>query len=647
MKKLYIHAGFPKCGSSSIQTFLSGQRIFYSKDGSKLIYAVLLGNSIVHGKSLCELIANNPTGYVSSLPWRNRKISIENYFDTVGDQLLNLLMNNHVILSQEAWIEEFEFWKTVDFFKKNEIEVTFICYIRPQIEWINSGWWQWGAWTESSLDNWINSIIPGVKYFDRIIEFINIGWIKQVKVRLLNRKLLSDFSTLLNLNDSYFSTDLDKLVNKGLPNSLLRLFQLHRQLRPGPHDAVIDSILTNNLQLKGKPAWVLDSTKITSIIRELYQNNKKLIEILDEDCRADFEADLRYWDAAAFESISKNVSPVKDVKPTYAELEEISLAAINSIVEIYNKQPKLTIVESIELQSLSSKLQSFIIGNKFRIFDVRNQVEWHKFATSSEYKQERWVENNVFIKPPIQFLGFCGICNDWKSLKLTAHHSTITPEGAVSLAYTETCVCAECNTNSRMRAAIELMIALGADENSDIYLTEQCTNFFKVVNKRFTKAIGSENLGDVVPLGKQNKDGYRNEKLQSLTFGNFSFDFLVCLDVLEHVPDPFVAINEILRVLRPDGVAILTFPFFPSLNVSIKRTELEIVKGVKTVKHLKPPVYHGNPVDPTAKSIVFYDLGFDIVEHAKSIAAEASLISYWSYRSGHFGPNRFMLVLKK
>jgi SAM-dependent methyltransferase len=40
-----------------------------------------------------------------------------------------------------------------------------------------------------------------------------------------------------------------------------------------------------------------------------------------------------------------------------------------------------------------------------------------------------------------------------------------------------------------------------------------------------------------------------------------SVDFVLCTEVLEHVPEPWQAWNEISRVLRPGGVALITTPF--------------------------------------------------------------------------------------
>jgi SAM-dependent methyltransferase len=46
-----------------------------------------------------------------------------------------------------------------------------------------------------------------------------------------------------------------------------------------------------------------------------------------------------------------------------------------------------------------------------------------------------------------------------------------------------------------------------------------------------------------------------------MPFENDSWDSVFCLAVLEHVPRPWDAINEIYRVLKPGGTAFLYVPF--------------------------------------------------------------------------------------
>ena len=75
---------------------------------------------------------------------------------------------------------------------------------------------------------------------------------------------------------------------------------------------------------------------------------------------------------------------------------------------------------------------------------------------------------------------------------------------------------------------------------------------------------------------------------------NASFDAVLCVEVLEHLPDPLAALREFGRLLRPHGVLILTAPF-------------------ASLTHFAPYFYH------TGFSRYFYqywlpELGFEILE---------------------------------
>ena len=60
-------------------------------------------------------------------------------------------------------------------------------------------------------------------------------------------------------------------------------------------------------------------------------------------------------------------------------------------------------------------------------------------------------------------------------------------------------------------------------------------------------------------LGSYNCDCHQD--IQSMTFADGSFDAVLCIQVLEHVANPFLAAKEIFRVLRPGGSLMVTVPF--------------------------------------------------------------------------------------
>ncbi|MBN2190074.1 MAG: class I SAM-dependent methyltransferase [Candidatus Aureabacteria bacterium] len=59
--------------------------------------------------------------------------------------------------------------------------------------------------------------------------------------------------------------------------------------------------------------------------------------------------------------------------------------------------------------------------------------------------------------------------------------------------------------------------------------------------------------------GKYNCD--RSEDIHNMSFPDESFDAVICIQVLEHVENPFLAAREIIRVLKPGGRLMVTVPF--------------------------------------------------------------------------------------
>jgi len=84
-----------------------------------------------------------------------------------------------------------------------------------------------------------------------------------------------------------------------------------------------------------------------------------------------------------------------------------------------------------------------------------------------------------------------------------------------------------------------------------------------------------------------------HQDLRRLSFADNSIDLIVSSDVFEHVPDPYRAHREILRVLKPNGRHVFTVPFYQTEFLDEHRA-IEGADGRPVF--MKEPQYHADPL---------------------------------------------------
>jgi SAM-dependent methyltransferase len=79
----------------------------------------------------------------------------------------------------------------------------------------------------------------------------------------------------------------------------------------------------------------------------------------------------------------------------------------------------------------------------------------------------------------------------------------------------------------------------------------------------FQQWLASQNGRDYVSLDLDSPLAEIHADITDLPLEDNSFDLILCLHVLEHVPDDHKAIAELSRVLRPGGKALVQVPIWP------------------------------------------------------------------------------------
>ena len=327
---LFVHAGMPKCGSSGIQGHLSSSE-FRKKSSAQIEYlAITKTADIVCGKYLVEQAQKTPFRYISSV---NQNV-IEGFSDSqckkIADEINTYLKEKKtVILSSEGWGPRPSSTSDIDrIFTRLMEPANLVFYVRPQVEWFNSAWWQWGAWTDRPLSTWVAQNEVRAEWGRVIAKWEEKDWVKKVIPRLMGSDVVSDFLKVVG-----FPEESNHKSNISMPGSMLRFMQIHRDLRPDPHSPQIEFILSRYIDLPTEETpWVLPITMVRKLLLRYRDDNLLLSQYLDEEQNERFFSDMRWWAEAQY--LEKKRESPEPQKPSYEELEELLLRSIEGLKRV-------------------------------------------------------------------------------------------------------------------------------------------------------------------------------------------------------------------------------------------------------------------------------------------------------------------------
>lgn len=147
--------------------------------------------------------------------------------------------------------------------------------------------------------------------------------------------------------------------------------------------------------------------------------------------------------------------------------------------------------------------------------------------------------------------------------------------------------------------------------------------------------VCSEFFGPDVEPGTM-VNGVMHQDLMHLTFDDSQFDLVLSSDVFEHIPRPYDAHHEVLRVLKPGGRHIFTVPFAAGTYPDdIRATERD-----GTIEYFGEKMYHGDPVRPDEGVLVWTIFGIEMLDKLKAMgffvaapnlyAPEKGILGQWS-----------------
>jgi len=326
--RLVVHVGAPKCGSSSLQAALSKIGTFNASHGETFRYAAITD----HGLAMDEELRPFHEWHVSGV---SRSTDIDQLENLDRSQIAHLagnlntrLAQTSVILSCEGWMQQVDRFAELRLFSQIDTPVEIIAYVRPQPDYLNAHWWQWGAWTIATFEQWTYLTEPFLYTWTALLQkWARMDGVSTVQPRLLPADIIDDFFRRLSCEAP---THLS--INRSLPAVALRFLQRHRDLRPHAHASDIDFVLER--ALKGRYAstpWVLPLWYVAQILDECRADNTALMDMLTDQDKARMQADPRWWTPTAYED--RVVQAPEPCAPVAEEIDAFAAELARALLE--------------------------------------------------------------------------------------------------------------------------------------------------------------------------------------------------------------------------------------------------------------------------------------------------------------------------
>ena len=278
-----------------------------------------------------------------------------------------------------------------------------------------------------------------------------------------------------------------------------------------------------------------------------------------------------------------------------------------------------------------------------KIYRISNLEEYAIFASRT---QNAYAAHHQFLQsllPSVEqgftFKGFSYTAGQEVEFQADFISSTF-PE----VNWRERVICPITRLNNRIRASIHIFDLFSNTYESDsMYIMEQTTLQYRYLKEKHSKLIGSEYLGNAVPLGMSDARGIRNEDATMLTFDNESLASVLSFDVFEHIFNYRAAFRECFRVLKSNGTLIFTVPFDVNSDENLERATI-LENG--ELHHILPPEYHGDPLSIDGV-LCFRYYGWGMLNELKRIGFREAVALIFNSENMGYCTNQIIFYCKK
>jgi hypothetical protein len=327
---IILHVGAGKCGSSSLQAQLSSCPLLSADDGSAHYeYVCITGNGDLLRRETIQRQARLTPYEVevsagAEKPWATDAATLEQ----LSLQLRDVLAHGRTpIASQESWLGQARIFKDNEILPQLGLRAKVVVFVRPQILWLNSAWWQWGVWLPNSFHNFVENNKHSARWTTMTDAWRSVPGVDEVEIHAACGDVVATFFRSIGI-----AVEGAKRRNVSLDENLLSYLRTRPDLRPS-HSPLVEFILEQRLaaNARGSP-WVLPHEQISDLIEYYRADNLDLLSLVSSDARQAIEDDPMWWDAAAYRE--HEVIPAEFAEPGVEALKDVAGRAIDAVISL-------------------------------------------------------------------------------------------------------------------------------------------------------------------------------------------------------------------------------------------------------------------------------------------------------------------------